>query len=151
MKYPIKITKIEESHIEIEAGSLEEALQLADYRYNTLGLELPDMDGGTALTFELDNEQAVKMPLFEESPKYYVCTTNPMGSTWYLDDKNADDCTLWSGAPEAMRAAYDTIVAAEEKVKELETRHPSSHANYHVEKSGTEPAKTIPNITRKGR
>ena len=50
---------------------------------------------------------------------WYICGTNSMDSTWYLHNKDAKECTLWSGAPKEMRAMYDNKEEAEAKVKEL--------------------------------
>lgn len=52
--------------------------------------------------------------------KYYVYGINSMGSTWYLSDKNADRCDLWSKAPKSMRATYNSKAEAKEKVKALD-------------------------------
>lgn len=51
---------------------------------------------------------------------WYICGVNSMGSTWYLSNKEAKECTLWSGAPKEMRAVYDDKEEAKRKVKELD-------------------------------
>lgn len=52
--------------------------------------------------------------------RYWVYGTNSMGSTWYLSNKDSKECTLWTGAPKEMRAAYDNLEQARAKVKELD-------------------------------
>lgn len=52
--------------------------------------------------------------------KYYVYGINSMGSTWYLNNRNANSCTLWSGAPKEMRYIFDNKDDAKEKVKQLD-------------------------------
>jgi hypothetical protein len=52
--------------------------------------------------------------------KYFICGINTMGSTWYLSDKNANECNLWSGAPKEMRAIFDNKEEAMKKVKQLD-------------------------------
>lgn len=57
-----------------------------------------------------------------QEEKYYVYGTNSMGSTWYLSDKAADSCTLWDGAPENLRAVYESKEEALQKVAELDDK-----------------------------
>jgi len=52
MKYDVKIIQSLEGCVRIEANSKEEALQIADKRYNRDGSELPDMDDVKDLDFE---------------------------------------------------------------------------------------------------
>lgn len=51
---------------------------------------------------------------------YYVYGVNSMGSTWYLSKPGADRCDLWTGAPEEMRAVFDTKAAAREECQRLD-------------------------------
>jgi hypothetical protein len=52
--------------------------------------------------------------------KYWIYGVNSMGSTWYLQSEDAQSCNLWIGAPEELRATFDTKEAAEAKRAELD-------------------------------
>lgn len=53
--YSVCITQKLEGFVDIEADSPEEALELADATYNAEGCELPDMEDGIPLEFEVVN------------------------------------------------------------------------------------------------
>lgn len=67
---------------------------------------------------------------------YYICGVNSMGSTWYLSDKGSTSCTLWSGAPKELRAVYDNIQEARDKVKELDEAYIFASTRHHIELCG---------------
>ena len=54
MKHSIKITQTLEGHVDIEADSLQAALQKAEDLYEKNGHELPDMDDGARLKFSAE-------------------------------------------------------------------------------------------------
>ena len=64
--------------------------------------------------------------------KYYVYGVNSMGSTWYLDSKEANKCTLWTGAPKEMRAVYDSKEEAKEKALQLDESHKFGSTRHYV-------------------
>lgn len=66
--------------------------------------------------------------------KWYVCGTNSMGSTWYLSNKDARECILWSGAPKEYRATYDNKEEALEKAKELDVNFQFGTTRHRIKK-----------------
>lgn len=65
--------------------------------------------------------------------KYTVYGVNDMGSTWYLSDKNASRCTLWTGGPKEMRAVFDTKAEAQQKVMELDEIYQFGSTRHFIE------------------
>ena len=65
---------------------------------------------------------------------YYICGVNSMGSTWYLDSKDAESCTVWSGAPKEMRVIYVDKEEAEKKIVELNESHRFGSTRHHLER-----------------
>lgn len=65
--------------------------------------------------------------------KFTVCGVNSMGSTWYLGNKDARSCTVWSGAPKENRATYSTYEEAKKKATELDKIYQFGSTRHYVE------------------
>lgn len=66
--------------------------------------------------------------------KYFVYGVNKFGSTWYLGNKDANQCTLWGRAPKEMRAVYESLEEAKEKAIALNEIYMFGDTRHHVEK-----------------
>lgn len=75
--FTVKITQTREGFAEIEAETEVQALQIAAYRYQRLGEELPDMEDGLPLKFSINDEMSLTAKIQSAGARAKEMPTDP--------------------------------------------------------------------------